>query len=447
MSSCQYGVLTELESVGMADSHFINKPSYSLFRKAFRQHENFAVDWNVRDQFEGQGDTLRASITKKGDLCIGAGIVVDQRQLQGCVPPRFFTADIDYELHIGGHCISDGVAVSDLIHTRLNRRNQDTDHGNSLPVARQSIYFLNTFFSSIGQAMPLHTIQDIEIEIDVDGLFDNKMVSQVISFPPPVYQFGYNGPKYTIALKTSSGTEIARPVTNIKDLVKMINCHPTEKGPSTHGYFAMQIDRSTCVVTKIGDSMALQLEKGPDETVLAEIKDPVVEQITRDMLLLQTFQVYVDDRTAAKQRQDFPLVQMQLTEDIMVGKKLTKSLHFNLPITEVAFDCDVSEDAQFTLTLNGNNRISLPRGLLNQIYKYIKGSDADPNRTATILFGLQDDEDNFAGAFNMSKVEHVQLIIEDKTKDDDEKTEIEILATNYNILRYENGAYQLLYSD
>ena len=87
------------------------------------------------------------------------------------------------------------------------------------------------------------------------------------------------------------------------------------------------------------------------------------------------------------------------------------------------------------------------RVVLNQIYKYIKGSDADPNRSATILFGLQDDEDNFAGAFNMSKVEHVQLIIEDKTKDDDEKTLIDILATNYNILRYENGAYQLLYSD
>ena len=47
--------------------------------------------------------------------------------------------------------------------------------------------------------MPLHTIQDIEIEIDVDGLFDNKMVSQVISFPPPDYQFGYIRPEYTIA--------------------------------------------------------------------------------------------------------------------------------------------------------------------------------------------------------------------------------------------------------
>ena len=62
----------------------------------------------------------------------------------------------------------------------------------------------------------------------------------------------------------------------------------------------------------------MQLEKS-DDTVLAEIKDPVVEQITRDMLVLQTFQVYVDDRNAVKQQQDF-MMQKQFAEDTIVGK-------------------------------------------------------------------------------------------------------------------------------
>ena len=50
----------EVEAVGQADQHFIGNPQHSVFKKQFKQHQNHAIDWDVRSQFEGQGLTYRA---------------------------------------------------------------------------------------------------------------------------------------------------------------------------------------------------------------------------------------------------------------------------------------------------------------------------------------------------------------------------------------------------
>ena len=204
----KFSILTELGATGKADSHFIGKPEHSIFRKEFRQHANFAVDFQNLDVFQGGGNTLTATITKCGDYCIGAAILFDQTGADVKFSRgELHNSYLPYALKIGGQEIQTGFIKMDLFYDRLNgfgsKQIPSIIYGDAITVneeqervafahlsainpdsrADKMLLFIDPFFSMRGQAMSLHTEQTIEIEIQLfDELQKHLQLVQLQTF-------------------------------------------------------------------------------------------------------------------------------------------------------------------------------------------------------------------------------------------------------------------------
>lgn len=203
----KFSILTELKATGKADSHFIGKPEHSIFRKMFRQHANFAVDFENLDAFEQQGNTLTATISKCGDYCIGAAILFDQTGADVKFSRgELHNSYLPYALKIAKQEIQTGFIKMDLFYDRLNgfgsKQIPSIIYGDAITNEEQErvafahlsainpesradkmLLFIDPFFSMRGQAMSLHTEQTIEIEIQLfDELKDNLQLVQLQTF-------------------------------------------------------------------------------------------------------------------------------------------------------------------------------------------------------------------------------------------------------------------------
>lgn len=331
MQNCQYGVLMELKAVGQVDQHFVGNPQHSVFKKQIKQHHNFAIDWDVRSQFEGQGTRFSAEIPIKGDICIGA--MIDMGEDTNIVPRS-------YTIKIGGLVIQEHTI--DQKQARLEHLN----HREALHMAKRdaagqttSQYFFLTdvFFSKkgCGMVLPKSSLQDIVVELDFDSA-------------------------------------------------------PTTKE-----------------------------------------------------MYLQTFQVYFDDSSLLDTPHDIPITQVQsLSHTSKANEKCTIPLHFNLPIRVLR----MVGGNHYALNVNGQTRFSMNEKQLHYISRYVDGRDLytttneDKDKAVHYYFGIPDED--FSGSFNMSKCDRVELIVTCKNDDG-----IHLHAENYNILRYQNGRYSLMYTD
>ena len=312
----------ELEAVGQADQHFIGNPEHSVFKKQFKQHQNHAIDWDVRSQFEGQGLTYRAEIPKKGDVCIGA--MVDMGN-NAAVPTS-------YRLLIGGQCIQEhaihaGEARMQYLNDRETHHTTLLDYTHGFYQGKKVYYFLtDVFFSKKGCSMPLRCDQQLEVEIEF-------------------------------------------------------------------------------------------------------------EEALSDEIYLQTFQIYLEDASSAREAQDIPITQMQETQHPAHTGDITVPLRFNLPIRSL----QMSGGSHYTLKINGQTRFSMNEMQLHLISRYVDG--AAEKDSSSYHFGIPNQEGH-SGSFNMSKCDRVELIV----KSDGSKP-ITVGVENYNLLRYQNGRYSLMYSD
>ena len=343
--SCQYGVLQELAAVGTVDQHFISNPEHSVFRKSFKQHHNFAVDWDCRDNLEGHGSHFQATVTAKGDICIGMALVVDQKAIEPAARKTniVIQSDISWELRIGGQHVQSGYLSAHDQYGPVNRRGHL--HAAEHDVERKDdrmMFFLNGIFcSKEGTPMPLRTSQHITIHF-----------------------------------------------TNLDTL-----------GLESH------------------------------------------------YLTLRTFQVYLDalERDQFAQAMRIPIMQQHQTQEhanIVKGKNSIPLHSFSLPVHALKIERDDEAGLSYELKINGQTRFSLDSAEMRSIAEYIH-PNTSLSKTDVYYFGIPSDH-GFGGAFNMSKVDHVELIV-----DNDQTTTEKIVLTvnNYNVLTYQDGRYTLMYTD
>ena len=185
--NCKFGTLLELACTGKADQHFIGAPSHSLFHQQYHQHGNFAVDWCVKDPFRGTGQTLKATISKEGDLLIGGMIVLTSSKGQNVIPSIPNNAGT-CRLLIGNQCIQTRqiqkiTAIHRAYHSQplpaktkkqvmtsfnLDFQNPKTTTSTIGLYDINNIYGAEFFFIKEKTPMWLHTNQTIEIELEVD---------------------------------------------------------------------------------------------------------------------------------------------------------------------------------------------------------------------------------------------------------------------------------------
>ena len=158
----------ELACVGKADQHFIGAPSHSLFRQQHHQHGNFSVDWCVKDPFRGTGRTMKATISKEGDLLIGGMIVVTSTDGSSDM-----TADGDdstCRLLIGNQCIQtvETEPITEISRETNSKRFVDVESPNDHRYDR-NILGVDFFFMKKNTPMWLHTDQAIQVELEIDN--------------------------------------------------------------------------------------------------------------------------------------------------------------------------------------------------------------------------------------------------------------------------------------
>lgn len=164
---------------------------------------------------------------------------------------------------------------------------------------------------------------------------------------------------------------------------------------------------------------------------------------TNAEITLQSFQVYLPTNT----RQEFlsapRLTPLKLLDTLEIKKEQIEDvtsvpLQFNLPVQSLMID-GTFESAR--LLVNGQTRFEGTRKEIQAINSFLTStSNGVQNR---IHFGLEDETFHFGGAFNMSRMDNVELELTkaDKTKN------INILAEYYNVLKYQDGRYSLMFMD
>lgn len=162
-------------------------------------------------------------------------------------------------------------------------------------------------------------------------------------------------------------------------------------------------------------------------------------------MYLQTFQVYFDDPQSMDVPHDIPILQLQHSSYPKDSSKTTSvKLNFNLPIRALFMTGGI----RYKMKINGQTRFDLSQEQLRLISIFVDGlhnTDAISDQTVSpYYFGIPH-EDGYSGSFNMSKVDRVELVVTSKTYTVNDTIEIE--AENYNLLRYRNGKYSLMYTD
>lgn len=163
-------------------------------------------------------------------------------------------------------------------------------------------------------------------------------------------------------------------------------------------------------------------------------------------MYLQTFQVYFDDPQSMDVPHDIPILQLQRSLHPKESSNPTKiKLNYNLPIRALFMQGGI----HYKMKINGQTRFDLSAEQLRLISIFVDGphiiKDTKPDETISpYYFGIPH-EDGYSGSFNMSKVDTVELVVTSNSNTVGEK--IEIVAENYNLLRYRNGKYSLMYTD
>ena len=165
-------------------------------------------------------------------------------------------------------------------------------------------------------------------------------------------------------------------------------------------------------------------------------------------LTLRTFQVYLDayERDQFAQAMRIPIMQQHQTQEhkhIVPGKNTIPLHSFSLPVhsLEIEKRSNAAARLSYELKINGQTRFSLDSAEMRSIAEYIHPNTTKTTSTDVYYFGIPSDH-GIGGAFNMSKVDHVELIVTSTAA-----IEITLTATNYNVLTYQDGRYTLMYTD
>ena len=162
-------------------------------------------------------------------------------------------------------------------------------------------------------------------------------------------------------------------------------------------------------------------------------------------MYLQTFQVYFDDPQSMDVPHDIPIIQLQHFSHPKDSSKTTSvKLNFNLPIRALFMQGGI----HYKMKINGQTRFDLSAEQLRLISIFVDGlhitGAISDNNVSPYYFGIPH-EDGYSGSFNMSKVDRVELVVTSNAYTEGDTIYIE--AENYNLLRYRNGKYSLMYTD
>ena len=324
-SVCKFGTLLELASTGKADQFFIDGPSSSLFRRQLNYCGNYAIDWCVKDTFEGHGVVRRATLSQEGDLCIGMMV-------------KNAGKDFSYRFLIGGQCVTSGRAVAEgfTYRRRLNK--------------------------------PIYA--DLDFSDKTQSVY-----SQDLTFISPA------------------------------------GCHYVETPLVLQGQQKMEIE--------------------------IEMTAPTKAEMT-----LQSFQVYLPTNIRQEFLSATRLTPLKLFDMLEIKKEQIEDvtsvpLQFNLPVQSLMI---LGTFDSVRLVVNGQTRFEGTLKEIQAINSFLTTTTDTENR---IHFGLEDETFHFGGAFNMSRMDSVELEVTnaDKTKN------MSIFAEYYNVLKYQDGIYSLMFMD
>lgn len=163
---------------------------------------------------------------------------------------------------------------------------------------------------------------------------------------------------------------------------------------------------------------------------------------TKAEITLQSFQVYLPTNT----RQEFlsapRLTPLKLLDVLEIKKEQIEDvtsvpLQFNLPVQSLGIIDSDFESVR--LLVNGQTRFEGTMKEIQAINSFLTTTTDKENR---IHFGLEDETFHFGGAFNMSRMDSVELEVTNA-----DKKNMSIVAEYYNVLKYQDGKYSLLFMD
>ena len=188
--------------------------------------------------------------------------------------------------------------------------------------------------------------------------------------------------------------------------------------------------------------------------------------------------IYLDSderRQMAQASHEFLIRQLQTnTSNVMHGQlPVNANLHFNHPVKEVLWVVDqdettqsgsklghlgtlhaLSQDSIHNLSMNGHNRIYPREGRYFSHVQPYQHHSRVPNgdflgKINVYSFALKPEEFQPSGSCNFSRIENAQLTTKtgDTLETNDKKATLKIFATNWNVLRIENGMGGIVFSN
>lgn len=402
------GALLDLVAKGGQDVYFICNPQMSFFKKVYKRHTNFSIEFQ-KYQFESNldfGQMTTFTIPRQGDLIKNLFLQIDLPRLVSTDNKRCSYCNyigyalIEYiELYINTQKIDkitgEWLYIYNELHMEENKKKglnimvggNDFSDYNSFIGNKGGTYIvpLNFWFcQDIGSALPYVSLQysDIDIRIKLRN-FDELWVTDdglqpLGNFKVDKIELGVE----KIYLDTKERKEFAT---------------------QSHEYLIKQIQ------TNLNNNISQNLK---NKTINLNFNHPILELI---------FFVH----TKSKKRP-----QVDSGND-----------HFNYSISDIK-NLDTIKNAK--ILLNGEDRTPEMTNLELRLYQPIQYHTSIPNNFIYLYsFSLNPEDYQPSGSCNFSRFDIKQLQIE--FEDEIPHSEIKIYAVNYNILRITQGLAGLAY--
>ena len=403
------GGLLELAAKGGQDVYLICNPQITFFKKVYKRHTNFSLEYN-KFHFEGDADfgvTTKIIVPKKGDLVKNIFLEVDLPSPDSTNERRsryvnyIGYALIDYiELYIGGTRIDRLTGEWMYIYNELSIK-QDKKRGYNEMIGgksfegysiltgnREGIYIipLNFWFNKdTGLALPLVALQYHEVEIKIKFNDFNKLwVSN--DGEAPIGNFKIN--------ECQIGIEYVYLDTKERKMFAQSN----------HEYLIKQTQYSL-------NNNILKNEK--NRTIQLNFFHPIIE-----------------------------LVWVVQNKSKLIPKNNGGNDYFNYSKTDNYPFKDTIKSAK--IKLNGADRTTEMTAKELRFYIPIEKHTSIPDNFIYVYsFAINPESFQPSGSCNFSRFDNAQLEIE--FEDDIEDSQVKIFALNYNVLRISKGMGGLAY--
>ena len=420
------GGLMQLVAYGAQDVYLTGNPKVTFFQAVYKRHTNFAME-NIEQVVNGSASNsgrLSVTVARNGDL-IGNMYLQLTSNVSGGSVWCAERAVQDVELTIGGQRIDKHYQKWWRLYAELYLDDAKKAEWGKLTSARIAgdkvqlplIFFFNR---NPGLYLPLIALQYHEVRIDIDlaSDFSSNFLSSVAVWGNYVYldteerrRFAQKGHEYLIeqvqhtgADTISSGENQVRLSYNhpVKELVWCLS-NTTSTNANKHWAFVSEPSNLTCTT---------------DLSVIGATANVAVEP----------------------HKSGAPFLKVGAAAgETMLDEKLAAST-----ATVTAGPLDT-----FKLILNGQDRFKEQDGFyFNQTQPLCHHSGNPMAGVYAYSFGLKPEEHQPTGTCNFSRIDNAQVAVKPKvTEAAAGINQLNMFATNYNILRIQSGMGGLSYSN